>query len=1004
MRKKHLVRNIILIASGFILLLIILAEIFKNDIVKMAIQKGAKTFDVPLSVGEVDFSLLYNFPNATIEFNDIVVLSDTIKSDSMTAVQDTIAKISKLYAAVDIVELIKGNILVKRVDIEQAKASYLVDSLGKSNWDFLLNAPSDSVTTQDTTVIQGVYSLDKFLLSDIDLNYIDDQMHFAGALQIPELEVSGEVKPQGYEAATKGEILVKSVHYADFHLEDLQHSRFTFDITALNDTLQVDELVLDAANAVFKAKGMIVNQDSMFVDLQISGEEIDLEKNFNFLSKKIKSDLKLNNMAGELNISGSTKGYVTSNNIPQFNFDVDLKEGLIQYDTYPRVKNMVLQTTLSNGYATGLQSAIVNVKQFSAETEKSTVEFSAMIKNLTKIEYDVVVKVSSDLSEIKPFVPDSSINKLTGILLAEISTSGVMPDSLSDDFVNYAINKTKISLSLNNVDVAIDSLPEIKSCSGTLKYEPGMIKMSDFKVQVPEYHVNVVNGYINSSYKGKLTNYKKLYLDFDSVYFALPQSSFSLKGKVSGFEKVKYDLQARVNLGLEEVKTMLPDSIVNYMIGQVGAGITSKGQFHIDSVADKAMALLFENSSFNLDFNGVNVNMPDSLMSVSLQTGKVSYTNDTLRMNGVTGNYLGLDFSADSTYIASVYSAAIQNKPKELRVYGNFGAGDLDYAWIDAFMTDTIPMTPEEEQAALAAEPYVQNYTIKANGKAKLKSFKYGDIFVENIDTKFLAKPDAGYFVADDMTCNVFGGEALSSVKYEINDNFRDVLYFKTKAKSMNMSTMLNQIEEFVDYEDFSSDKVKGTLSSEMDGRIVLQDYEVVFDSLMLSGSLKLENGALVKVKPIMDLEDIPMIGLSGLKNLRFSTLESSLFIYNNKVYIPQTQIQTTSFDASFLGMYGFDETYAYHVRMFLGEILAGKSKANIKKQTKDMGFVEDEKDAKKGRTPLYLISSFDGKKDRAWWDNQKDREKMQIQVKLQQRGLRILFKPSLVKYETEVK
>ena len=64
MRKKHLVRNIILIASGFILLLIILAEIFKNDIVKMAIQKGAKTFDVPLSVGEVDFSLLYNFPNS----------------------------------------------------------------------------------------------------------------------------------------------------------------------------------------------------------------------------------------------------------------------------------------------------------------------------------------------------------------------------------------------------------------------------------------------------------------------------------------------------------------------------------------------------------------------------------------------------------------------------------------------------------------------------------------------------------------------------------------------------------------------------------------------------------------------------------------------------------------------------------------------------------------------------------------------------------------------------
>ena len=62
MPKRKIVRNILLIAGAFVLLLIVLAEIFKERIVKSAIAKGAKTFDVPLEVGEVDFSLLYRFP------------------------------------------------------------------------------------------------------------------------------------------------------------------------------------------------------------------------------------------------------------------------------------------------------------------------------------------------------------------------------------------------------------------------------------------------------------------------------------------------------------------------------------------------------------------------------------------------------------------------------------------------------------------------------------------------------------------------------------------------------------------------------------------------------------------------------------------------------------------------------------------------------------------------------------------------------------------------------
>ena len=1010
MITKRLVRNIFLIVGGFVLLLVILAEIFKNDIVKLAVKKGAKTFDVPLGVGEVDFSLIYRFPLATIEFNDLVMLSGEMQDSSKLPI-DTIAGISKLYASVDILELIKGNILVKEVEIEDVKAKYIVDSLGNSNFDFLIKGgePDTVKVVKDTSKIQGVYTLDELALSNIELHYIDSSLNTSAQVFIPELEMNGEVEATGFKAATDGEVIVKTARYEDYNLEVLNESKLNFNVTVLNDTINITNFDLNTGTALLNVTGNMVSADSSYVDVQFKGSNIDIGKNLSILPPKLITDYKIKKATGICSLDGTAKGFITNTALPQLNVNVGLTNGVVKYDTYPEVNDINLNANFSNGYATTLQSIIVNIKRLAAKTDKSSVEVSARIQNPEHLQYDLSAKITTHLEEFKPFVPDSLVKQMKGSLSANITTAGILPDSITDAFTDYLLSRTKLNLAWNNINIEMDSIPSIKDLGGKLSYQPNRIKLSDFKIAVPDYKVNVVDGYINAGFKGKVANYEELSLQIDSLMLATPQSAVSAKGKVDGLKDIDYSLQTSIKLGLSEVIKMLPDSLANYMSGKVEANILSKGAFHIDSVADKAMSLMFENSSLAVNMDHVTLEMPDSLMNVSNLSGQISYKDDTIRINNTKGNYLGLDFSADSTTVASVYTAAVQNNKKELRVHGNFGAGDLDYAWIEAFMIDTVPLPEEEMQAKIQAkleeEPYVQNFTVKANGKVKLKSFKYGDILAENIDSKFLAKVDEGYYVADQLTCNVFGGDVKGSMMYQIAGNYIDVLQFRTDAKDVNMSRMLDELESFIDYEDFSKEKVKGNLTSKMDGRVVLKDYEVIYDSLMLTGNLTLTDGALVKVKPVMEIEKIPMIGLKGLSNLRFSKLESSLFIYNNKVYIPQTLIKTTSFDASFLGMYGFDEQYAYHVRMFLGEILAGKSKYNLKKQTKDMGFVEESEEvAKKGRTALYLISSFDGKKERAWWDKKSDRDRMKTLVRMNGRGLRILFKPTVVKYETGVK
>ncbi|SMO65186.1 hypothetical protein SAMN06265379_10487 [Saccharicrinis carchari] len=999
MTTKKLIRNTFLIVIGFVLLLVLLAQVFKNDIVKLAIQKGAKTFDVPLTVGEVDFSFLYRFPLATIEFNNLVAFCPD-GTDTLSAHADTIASISKLYASVDILELIDGNILVRKIDIEDVKARYQVDSLGNSNFDFLLKPPAgDSLTmAEDTSKAQGVFTLDKLTLKNIELIYSDAVLNTSVQVNIPNLIMNGKAQPSGFLAATEGEVVVQHARYANYNLEPLAKSRLNFNVTAKNDTLSISEFTLKAGTAMLTVEGSAVTSDSTQVDIRFAGSGINIAENVSILPQNRLAQYKVSHAAGVVDVKGTAQGYLTNNMMPLIDVSLHLEEGALAYDIYPNLKNMVLDAHYTNGYSRTMESSVLNIKKFQAQTSLSSIDFSARILNPMQPQYDLKASISTDLSELLPYVPDSAVRKMSGKVKGDISTSGILPDSIGADFTDYLLKRTRLNLSLNQLNLRINSLPALNGLGGKLTFIPGSIILSDIKAEVPEYKVSLAEGYLRSRYKGKLSDYQNLSVQIDSVLLATPYSYVTASGNLDGFKKVNYKLNATVDANLSEVKQWLPDGITNSMSGNLGASMASAGTFDIDSVADQSMSLLFDNSTFSVDMNNIFLNMPDTLMNVKMLSGNLEYKSDSVWVDGLSGNYLGLDFAADSTIIAHVYTAAVQNAPKEMLVQGNFAVGDMDYTWIESFMVDTV--LDESLKLQPEVEPYKINFTYKIKGTAKAKSFKYEEVTIENLDTKFLARVEDGYYVADGLTCNAFGGDVSASVKYEMFPNFRDVLHFKTDMQNVDMSRMLNELETYIDQEDFTGENVLGKLTAQMDGKIIMQDYTPVYDSLLLKGNLVLEDGALINVKPVMDIEDIAFIGLKNMDKLYFSTLESQLFLFKNNMYFPRTNIRSSSFDGMFFGMYSFGEDYAYHVKVFLNQVLSGKRNADLEKQARDSGF--DEEEESDGRRPIYVVSKSENGKSKAWLDNRKDRLRMDARVNLQEQMVNFRFDPRLVLYNTD--
>ncbi len=107
--------------------------------------------------------------------------------------------------------------------------------------------------------------------------------------------------------------------------------------------------------------------------------------------------------------------------------------------------------------------------------------------------------------------------------------------------------------------------------------------------------------------------------------------------------------------------------------------------------------MLFEHSNFSVDLDEVNVDMPDSMVSIYNLSGQFKYNSDTLWIDQFAGNYLGLQLAMNSVTATNIYTAAIQNQPKELTVHGIFSVDDLDYGRVEKLLQED--STTVEESA-----------------------------------------------------------------------------------------------------------------------------------------------------------------------------------------------------------------------------------------------------------------------------------------------------------------
>ncbi|MGM0376335.1 MAG: AsmA-like C-terminal region-containing protein [Bacteroidota bacterium] len=998
---KNLAFTILLI----VVMLFSIAEFAEDRIADISINQIDKSLGLPVSYGEVNFSLLHGFPLATLEIND-VWLGAPVFDDSTKIRTDTLANLGKIYVSVKIIPLAREQRFeIVKIDLVDTEGFYNVSAKGNSNVDFLVDTThKEHQEVVDTTTSELKISLKELNIKNLNFNLNDSSQNIMARLSLPEISLNGQFINGVFESAIEGTAVLTNCNFAETNVCLMEQTRFDFDLAYKKDSVFIDGINLVSDGAEAKITGKVGLSDSIYTNLLVESPELNINELIKYIPEETLYEHGLENLGGQLSFNGSIHGYTSDSLMPQMQFSFRLNNGDLKMSGYPPLSEISLEGTYDNGDLCCNQTTTLAINSLNFNTPESRFDLDILINNFSEPDYSARLETELDLNELHRhysyYIPDSLAKSVSGKLTAQLATEGTLPEEIDSTFVDYIADNSEASLNFENVNLALDSVFSIDSCNFHFDYSQDTLKMKNINFQVPAYNTAIRNASLNTSMKGRLSNLPDLAVNIDSFHIATPQSNISGNLFLSNLHHPDYWLSTSIDANLNELSQMLPDSMITRMSGNINTQIAMKGKVDPDSLTQELESHIFENGKYFATLNNVSLEMPDTLMQVNHLSGNIRMANDTLSVNNMRGQYREIDFGSDSTIVTNIYQTFIRENPLPLNVNGKFALGDIDYSKLAMLMeepneTDSLNRAQKEEPAdTLNSQKKDLEYQVK--GTLTVNSIKYNKSTFDDISCLFNLSNNL--YIIDNLNFKAFNGSLNNSLRYEIKDGQKSVVSLRSEIDKMDISNLLDEFNNF-DQEEISHEQISGLFSTNLNGRFMMIEDSLVMDSTRVKGDMKLENGGLFNYKRAEELAEFT--NLDELDNIRFKTLESKIFIFNNAIFVPQTDIKSNSMNITAFGMQTFGEDYQYHLRLYLGEILRGKTK-RIRRKQEEMEDNPD--DDKSGLRSLFVQASSKDGKSKNGLDKKSDRLQMRTKINVQEGILNIVFHPLLVDFYTGVK
>lgn len=1020
-------KKLIKIFSWFIVIIVLLvialtvvAKLAENKITDIALRKISESIEAPVEIEHVSFNLLRKFPLATIELHDVLLGAHNIpgSSDSVLTKMDTIARIGKIYVSVKSKPLLNGNIEIIKVDIESAVLNYSVDTSGISNFDFLMssneNPEADTLPSKPLNV-----SLTDLSLKNINCYYNDQKLKASAKIKIPMIKVKANIEGENIIASLYGDLSLSDCSFEETNLYLMNNADLNFDIDYENDSISIKRLEIITDGANLDLLGSVVLGDAIKTEIKLKGSNLILSELIKYAPKEMLQEYGLQRIAGKMILDGNVKGVYSDTEMPRVDLKLECLNGNMVTRDYPALKNISFKGKVTNGILQNNNSTQADFSSFHFETKQSKFDVDFSVLDLDHPKYDIKTNMNIQVGEFKNFIPDSLVNFINGNIIASLSTKGELPDSIGDDFIDYIMANSTADINLSNFNVDLFSSMSVKNLSSKIVYKPNSLKVNNLNIKIPTYNVELKNTSFNTDFEGSINNTAELKLNIKSYHIESKGSIVTGYAKISNLDNPSYEFESKIETNLDEAKAMLPDSLLKTLKGNVVLNVRSKAKLNLDSLSYQVMDIVFKNSSYDLSMKDVYAELFDEpLYKIENLSGNMNMNPKSITINQLNGIAAGIVFAIDSTEIWNTYEVLIQgNENKFFTVQTNIVLGEINNKLISAFMIQD-KATQDSDVSDLSAQNSGINSSVAdslssvyllpnfkklgvphflVRGKLAVNRVEFEKNIIDDISLKF--RFTDSLYVLDEFKLKTCDGEFNTSLKLDARKWDKPVVDVKSYITNLDIKKLLMLNDNFGDTL-LTYEKVNGILTSEFHLRAFYENGSWPTERIRAQGHFTVENGYLYGYEPLVDLSKNKLIGgLKELDKLDFNTLTTSIFMFKDKIFIPKTDIVTSSMDITAFAMHSLKGDYEYHLELHLKDVLAGKSQKLIKDQAK-----QNKKDGSTlERNGLKFYSLKNGDKKKNWFDNDDLEKAFRNDLNKQQGFLNFSFRPLLVNFSTDL-
>ena len=479
---KKTLKIIAIVLGVIIVAMIVIPFLFKGKIEALVKEEANKQVNATIDFKDVGLNLFSNFPNLSLSINELTIVN------TKPFEGDTLLSMKSFNTTIDLKSLIFGDkIKIESISVNEPHILFFVLNDGTANYN-IMKESDETVTEADQEASESSFdiALESYSIHKGMVAFIDKQNDLVVAVNNLNHTGTGEFSQDDFIIDTKTTIdeltyesggvtfLNKVNTELDMQLHaNIPNSKFTLN----NNQLRLNNLLLKFDGSIAMPK------EDINMDLTFSAARTDFKDIISLIPAIYSKNFEDIKSSGKMELAGNAKGILSENKIPSFNLNLNVSDGKFQYPDLPMpVSNVNMKLSVKNPGGK-VDNTIIDLKNLHVELGTDPFDMQMLVKNpVSKPYIEAYMKGIVNLKNIKNALALNDINKLEGIIKADMRAKGTIP---SEDEKNYENIDAKGELSFKNIVYQSNDLPdEVNVKTTSLTLTPKYFKLNNMDMKI----------------------------------------------------------------------------------------------------------------------------------------------------------------------------------------------------------------------------------------------------------------------------------------------------------------------------------------------------------------------------------------------------------------------------------------------------------------------------------------------------------------------------------------